>query len=151
MDFHDPSHNADDLVFQGAKEYEPSALCDKKVLTALAAWRSRNSITEASPAVFHLDTTRCFTITYQGQVGGYWPDEDANRLGEGLLRDCLFKDGICALDDLEPRLIVANYKMQALADTEYLLVCPYPTGSGNIAGMVVVCVNRHLRPREPAA
>lgn len=149
MDFHDPGHNADDLVFQGAHEHEPSKLCDENVLSALAQWRSRGSLTEASPDVFHLATTRCFTISYEGQVGSYWPDEDANRLGEGLLRDCLFKDGICALNDLEPRLIAANYKVQALADTEYLLICPYPTESGNIAGMVVVCVNHHLEPRAP--
>ena len=148
MDFRDPSHTADELVFQGADEYEPAALCDDDVLRALGDWQSRRVLTETSPEVFHLENTRSFTVSYKGQADDYWPDEAVNRLGEGLVRDFLFKDGICALDDLKPRLYVAKYKVQALSDTEYLLVCPYPTEAGNIAGMVVVCVNQHLRPRD---
>ncbi len=150
MDFRDPSHSADDIVFQGAHEYEPSALCGEEVLSVLARWQARDVPTSHDATMFQRDDVVYFTISYDGSAGNYWPNEDQNRLAEGLLRDHLFRDGICSLKNLEPRLIVANYKMQALADTEYMLVCPYPTESGNIAGLVVVCVNHHLTPRNAA-
>ncbi|MEO1201972.1 MAG: hypothetical protein AAFX10_04640 [Pseudomonadota bacterium] len=146
MDFRDSKHLADELVFQGVEEKPPAALDDDAVLAALAKWQSRADATAPSPEAFHLEGARCFTISYQGEAGNYWPDEAENVLIESLAREFLFKDGICALDDLEPRLYIARYKVQALTDTEYLLACPYPTEAGNIAGVVVVCVKHYLKP-----
>ncbi len=149
MDFSDANHTTDELVFQGVEVKRPSDLGDDGVLRALEDWQSRGQSTEASPEHFHLDGTRGFTISFDGKADDYWPDEAANDLIESLVRSLLFRDGICALDDLEPRLYVARYKVQALNDTEYLLVCPYPTESGNIAGVVVVCI-RHRRTSKDA-
>ena len=145
MDFSDPNHTLSALIFQGAEEQEPAALCDEEIMAALARWQSRDQPVLPDAEHFQLEQTRCFTISYDGKAGHYWPNEDANLLGESLVRDFLFHDGICTLDVLQPRLFVAKYKVEAILDTEYLLVCPYPTDDGNIAGVVVVCVNRHLK------
>ncbi len=151
IDFSDSDISLADLVFQGATEHEPAALCNDQVIDTLRAWQQRGSAAEPAADTFRLEQTRSFTMTYQGEAGGYWPDKEGNWIGECLVREFLFRDGICQLDSLEPRLFMAKYKLEALSDVEYLLVCPYPTEAGNIGGMIVVCVNQHLRPPPAAA
>lgn len=151
MDFSDPNHSAAELVFQGATEHDPAALCDKEAMQALMAWQSRKPVTEPSPMPLQLERALSFTITYDGKAGNYWPDESANEIGEGLVRDFLFREGVCALSDLHPRLYAARYKAQAVSGTEYLLVCPYPTSTGNIGGVLVVCVNKYLKAKATEA
>ena len=146
MDFSDADFSLADLVFQGAAENEPAALCDDQVLGMLQAWQQRPDLTEPAAETFRLEQTRSFVMSYQGQAGSYWPDKEGNWIGECLVREFLFRDGICQLESLDPRLYAAKYKLEALTDVEYLLVCPYPTEAGNIGGMVVICVNQHLRP-----
>ncbi len=150
IDFSDSDFNLADLVFQGATEHEPAELCNDQVLDTLKAWRQRTVATEPAASAFRLEQTRSFVISYQGHAADYWPDKAGNWIGECLVREFLFRDGICQLDSLEARLYTAKYKLEALIDVEYLLVCPYPTEAGNINGMVVVCVNQHLRS-SPAA
>ena len=142
--FSDDSHHVTEMIFQGATEHTPEELCNQTVLDALAKWQQRQNPVEPAPEHFRLDQTRSFTISYQGDVDHYWPDQDSNFLGESLVREFLFEDGICTLDQHECRLYLATYKVLAMMEVEYLLVCPYPTEAGNIAGVVVVCVNQQL-------
>lgn len=151
MDFSDSDFSLADLVFQGATERDPAAVCNDQVLETLRAWQQRPVATDPVASTFRLEQTRSFVMSYQGEAGEYWPDKEGNWIGECLVREFLFRDGICQLESLEPRLYVVKYKLEALIDTEYLLVCPYPTESGNISGMVAVCVNQHLRPSPPSA
>ena len=143
MDFSDPDHSVSELVFQGADRHEPAVWCDEEILTALRKWSERTDTVDPATPYFKLPATQCFSISYDGKTSGYWPDETSNWLNEGLVRDFLFHDGICVIEEFEPRLYEVRYKVQALADTEYLLVCPYRTAAGNIGGIVVVCVTRH--------
>jgi len=145
VDFSKSTFSLADLVFQGATLHEPAELCNDTVLAALSDWQSRAAPAAPFGEVFRLEETRSFAIRYDGETSEYWPDEDSNWLGECLIREFLFRDGICRLDSLEPRLYLAKYKIEAVIDREYLLVCPYPTESGNLGGMLVVCVNQHLR------
>lgn len=144
--FSDDIHHITELIFQGVTEHAPEELCNISVLEALQRWQLRADQTRPEPDMFRLDQTRSFTISYQGETGDYWPDEDGNFLGESLIREFLFEDGICNLDNLSARLFVATYKLLAMMEVEYLLVCPYPTASDNIAGAVVICVNQHVNP-----
>lgn len=145
MDFSDPSHSSMEIVFQGAQEAAIETLCNDEVVAALSRWRERAPRSEPHPELFRLNDTRSFVISYAGKTDDYWPDQPSNVIGETIIREFLFSTGICDLDDLAPRLYVAKYKVQAMIDTEYLLVCPYPTEAENIGGLLVVCVNEHLR------
>lgn len=145
MRFSDPRHTMSELVFQGAHEAAVAEVCDERLLSALGEWEQRSDITDPRANLFHFDNTRAFTISYDGVSGNYWPDEDSNTLGETLIREHFYVDGICRLPDLNARLYVVKYKIQALYDSEYLLVCPYPTRSNNLAGLVVICANHLLR------
>ena len=144
--FSDDTHHVTEMIFQGVAEHKPEDLCNQTVLNALKQWEQRPQLTKPEPEHFRLEQTRSFTITYTGTADHYWPDEDGNFLGESLVREFLFEEGICTLDNHHCKLYVATYKILAMIDVEYLLVCPYPTESGNIAGVVVVCVNQHLIP-----
>ncbi len=144
-DFADTEHNLAELIFHGVEELDPAALCDTEVLGAVHAWRERENIHEPGPEIFQLPLTRSFTITYQGKVEYYWPDEESNFEGESLIRQFLFHNGICSLADDTVRLYRVQYSLLAMDDTEYLLVCPYRTSDGNIAGIVVICVNKRLK------
>lgn len=145
MDFSDPSQSSMEIVFQGADEASIESLCNDNVVEALARWRGREPQSDSHALLFRLEDTRSFVISYDGKTGDYWPDQTNNVVGETIIREFLFSSGICELDGLDPRLYVAKYKVQAMIDTEYLLVCPYPTAAGNIGGLLVVCVNEHLR------
>ena len=142
--FSDDTHHVAEMIVQGVVQHEPAALCNQTVLDALTCWEQRKQPIVPEPERFHLDQTRSFTISYDGKADHYWPDEAGNFLGESLVREFLFDNGICSLDTHACRLYVVSYKVLAMIDVEYLLVCPYPTTSGNIAGAVVVCVNQHL-------
>ena len=144
--FSDNIHHVTELIFQGVTEHAPEELCNQTVLKTLEGWLQRPEKTVPEPERFQLDNTRSFTISYQGETDAYWPDEDGNFIGESLVREFLFEDGICNLDSHTPRLYVATYKVLAMMEVEYLLVCPYPTASDNIAGAVVICVNQHINP-----
>ena len=149
--FSDDTHHITELIFQGVTQHMPEELCNASVLQALQRWQQRDDKTRPEPDMFRLDQTRSFTISYLGETDAYWPDEDGNFVGESLVREFLFEDGICNLDSLSPRLYIATYKVLAMMDVEYLLVCPYPTESGNIAGLIVICVNQHVRPLNTQA
>ena len=144
-DFSDRQQVELEPVFQGAHEEAIDALGNDSVLTALARWRERSPQSDSGVDRLRLEQTRSFTISYDGESGSYWPDKSSNLVGETLVRKFLFRQGICQLDGLAPRLYVAKYKVEVMNATEYLLVCPYPTEAGNIAGLAVVCINQHLR------
>ena len=145
MDFSDRDHNLTGLVFQGADRLDPSATLDTTILAALDRWGGRTDSTDPSSEYFQFPTTQCFSISYDGKADQYWPDDEQNWLNETLIRDFLFSNGICVIDEFKPRLYAIRYKVEALTDTEHLLICPYATAADNIGGIVVVCVNQHVR------
>ncbi len=144
-DFTDPDRSLPELVIQGSVECDIENYSNDEMLEMFASWRNRIDKTDANPEQFNRDGTLVFTISYQGKSDHYWPDKNANQITEALLRDVLFNDGICNLESFAPKLFQVNFKVIAMEETEYLLVLPYPTASGNINGLVVVCVNKYLR------
>ena len=146
--FSDPEHALQDLAFQGADEQPIKTLVDDTVLLALIQWEARTDQSHPLVERFQFGDTRTFTISYQGESGNFWPDRSVNILGETLVREFLFSDGICKLEDMTPKLYNVKYRVEAMDDNEYLLVCPYPTASNNTAGLLVVCVNEHLKQKN---
>ncbi|MEM1081088.1 MAG: hypothetical protein AAGH65_05855 [Pseudomonadota bacterium] len=142
--FSDPKHHVAELIYQGVAEKEPASLCDTAMLEALNEWITRKNPCQPESERFHLPQTVGFMIGYTGQTSDYWPDEESNFVSETLLREFLFDQGICKLDHFSPQLYVAHYKILAVIETEYLLVCPYPTAKGSLAGVIAVCINKHL-------
>ncbi|MGB0513549.1 MAG: hypothetical protein ACPGJE_01760 [Wenzhouxiangellaceae bacterium] len=142
--FSDPHQALAELTFQGAHELAIESSCNSRVLEALSAWKQREDKCNPSSELFRLPEVRVFTISYEGAVDDYYPSKEANLLGESLVREFLYRDGICTVKTGQERLYAANYRVIALEETEYLLVCPFETRSGNIAGLVVVCVNQHM-------
>lgn len=144
MRFTDETHSVADVVFQGADDCDISETCTDELLSILDSWVSRPDDSDTGINLFRLPDMQGFSITYDGRVTEYWPDEATNLLDETLIRDFLFSDGICVLSAQTPILYRVKYKLEALEDLEYLLVCPYLTTAGNIGGIVVVCVDRHV-------
>ena len=142
--FYDKDHSLPELVFQGAREAPLEEHVSPPVLAAVDLWRNREVLSDPSPRLLQVEDTRVFTITYEGKVDFYWPDPKSNFVGECLVRDFLFRNGICHVDDLVVRLYAVRYKVIAMIDVEYLVVMPYPTPSDNIGGLAIMCVNQHL-------
>lgn len=142
IQFSDSQHDVSELIFQGAKELDIEDRCSPALLETIERWQNRPDASDADAGEFKSDDTLLFTISYDGHAGDYWPDEPSNLVGESLIREFLYKDGICNLENHSVRLYEVHYKLIAMVETEYLLVCPYPTASGNIGGILVVCVNR---------
>jgi len=143
--FQDPSHGADGVSVSGVNEHPVDASVDDEVRSALAAWRDRPDRTSDDAAPFTALRLSAFCISYVGESIRYAPDEDANRFSEALVRDFLFTGGICNLDRQEPRLFEVESRMEALEATALLLVLPFETSEGNIAGVMVVDVSGHRR------
>jgi hypothetical protein len=141
----DRDHSVSELIFQGATEMSPDDLDDPELRGALEAWRRRDPLTAAGDTHFRLERCKCFTISHHAESGDYWPDEESNVLAESLVRDFLYGEGICSIDDLKVRLFRIDYQMMAMDDSEYLLVCPYADESGRIAGLLVVCADQYIR------
>ena len=140
--FSDDKHSAPGVVCHGFTELDPERTCAEDVLLALAAWRARDSHQSAGCELLRVPDCSLFTITYDGVAGDYWPTESENDIAETIVREFLYPDGICTLSDERVRLFHASYTIIALDGDEYLLVCPYLTDAGNIAGIVVVCVTK---------
>jgi hypothetical protein len=145
MDFSDNTHNMAELVFQGAAEMDIAKTCREEVLQSLAIWRQRPDHQLSGAKFLQVENCSLFSITYDGEAGEYWPDEPMNDVSEILIREFLYRDGICNLIDEHVRLFEIKYNIMALDVDEHFLVCPYVTASGNISGAVVVCVTKMMR------
>jgi len=148
MDFSDDKHSVAELAFHGATEVDPEGTCKADVIDAIAAWRHRSNHHLSGADLLRIEGCAVFSISYEGEAGEYWPDETENDIGETLVREFLYRDGICALTDERIRLYRTKYRIMALDGDEYLLVCPYLTEAGNISGIVVVGVNKMLQDRK---
>lgn len=144
-DFANRGNDIPEMVFQGARQLDVDETLTDEFRSKLTAWRDRDDPTDPGLKAFSEDGVLAFAISYEGESQGYWPDEDSNAVPETLVRTFLFNNGICNVDTDDVRLYRAGYKVEALEDDEYLLVCPYPTASGNIAGVAVVCVNMRVK------
>ena len=139
--FQDPSRGADGVSVSRVNEHPVDSSIDGEVRAALAAWMDRPDRTSDDAAPFTALGLPAFCNSYVGEIVRYAPDENANRFNEALVRDFLFTDGICNLDRQEPRLFEVNSRMEALEATDLLLVLPFETATGNIAGVMVVDVS----------
>jgi hypothetical protein len=144
-DFSDKKHNLAELAFQGATDMDPEHTCKQKVMDALDAWRGRPDHQSSGADLLHIENCMLFSITYEGEAAEYWPNESMTDITETLVREFLYRDGICSLTDERVRLIHMKYNVMASEGDEYVLVCPYLTAAGNISGIVVVCVNMMMR------
>ncbi len=145
MDFSDNKHSLAELVFQGAIEVDCEKTFTKDVIQALATWSHRRNRQLSGSDLLRLDGCTLFSINYEGKARDYWPNESENDMSETLIREFLYRDGICSLSDERIRLFCARYKIMALTGDEYLLVCPYLTEAANISGIVVVTVTKMIR------
>ncbi|MEE8263306.1 MAG: hypothetical protein V3R83_12665 [Gammaproteobacteria bacterium] len=145
MDFSDNKHSLAELVFQGAIEVDCEKTFTKDVIQALATWSHRRNRQLSGSDLLRLDGCTLFSINYEGKARDYWPNESENDISETLIREFLYRDGICSLSDERIRLFCARYKIMALTGDEYLLVCPYLTEAANISGIVVVTVTKMIR------
>jgi len=145
MDFSDKKHNLAELAFQGATDMDPEQTCKQQVIDALEIWRGRPDHQSSGAELLHIENCMLFSITYEGEAGEYWPDEAMTDITETLVREFLYRDGICSLTDERVRLIRMKYNVMASEGDEYVLVCPYLTAAGNISGIVVVCVNMMIQ------
>ncbi len=142
--FKDEEHSIPEIVIQIVHEEDPQEWCDQETLDALKTWSERPTSSDPQASILHLTKTLGFTISYEGESANYWPDEKSNLILESLVRDILYSDGICSIPDFEIRFYRVSFRVTGMADTEYVLVCPYPTQAGNVAGLVVVCLNNRL-------
>jgi len=143
MDFSDNKHKLAELAFHGATELDPKQACSNDVIQALAAWHDRPNHQLSGAELLRVEDCMLFSIDYKGVPGDYWPNESENDTSETLIREFLYHDGICTIDDERVRLFHARYTIMALTGDEYLLVCPYLTVKGNVAGIVVVTVTKN--------
>ena len=151
MDFSDEKHSMAELVFQGATELDLMEDFGEEEKNTLAAWRNRSDPHSPGAELLHLPDCPVFSITYDGVAGNYWPDETANEMTETLIRQFLYREGICALKTDRVRLICMKYQIMALDGDEDVLICPYFTEAGNIGGVVVVCVTKLIHDMERPA
>jgi hypothetical protein len=144
-DFTDNQHTLAELAFQGAEEMDLEQCCTPEMMQAMTAWHDRANQHVSGAEMFRWEHCPAFSITYEGMAGEYWPNEKKNDIVETLVRDFLYRDGICSLKDDRVRLIHMKYNIMALAGDEYVMVCPYLTEAGNISGILVVCVTKILQ------
>ena len=142
MDFSDNQHNLAELVFQGATEIESMQQVGQEANNVLMAWHQRSDLNSSGAELLQMPDCTVFSITYEGEANDYWPSESANETTEVLIREFLYRDGICSLSDSHVRLICMKYQMMAMEGNEYVLICPYLTEAGNISGIVVVCATK---------
>ncbi len=145
MDFSDHKHELAELAFQGAEEMDLEQHCSPMMLDVLATWRDRGDHNTSGAECFRIPNCPIFSITYEGKTEEYWPNESENDIVETLVREFLYRDGICSLTEERVHLIHMKYNIMALEGDEFVLVCPYLTEAGNISGIVVVCVTKMLR------
>ena len=151
MDFSDDQHSLAELVFQGATELESTQQAGEEANNALMAWRRRSDLNSSGAELLQMPDCTAFSITYEGEASDYWPSESANEMAEILIREFLYRDGICSLSDSRERLICMKYQVMAMDGNEYVLICPYLTEAGNISGIVVVCATKMMNKLAQAA
>ncbi len=147
MDFSDNRHNLAELAFNGATEADIQEICTRDISESLATWSHRPDRQLSGSDLLRLDGCMLFSIDYEGKSADYWPNQLENDVSETLIREFLYHDGLCSIADERIRLFHARYTIMALTGDEYLLVCPYLTEAGNIAGIVVVTVTKVIRKR----
>jgi hypothetical protein len=151
MDLSDDQHSLAELVFQGATELESPQHAGEEANNALMAWRHRSDLNSSGAELLQMPDCTAFSITYEGETSDYWPNESANQMTEVLIREFLYRDGICSLSDSRVRLICMKYQIMALDGDEYVLIFPYLTEAGNISGIVVVCATKMMNKMAQSA
>jgi hypothetical protein len=134
-----------ELIFHGA-ELVDLALDDETVAEIRACASTRGRLDEIR--LPRLAGCPCFTMSCEGHVAAYWPDQASNLLQESLVAQFLDLDEICHSKSMEPRLYRVSWTAMAADGDEYLLVCPVGTaGKGTDSGIIVLCVNERLHER----
>jgi hypothetical protein len=142
MNFSGNKHALAGFVCQSTKEIDPNLACTQDLVNALAAWSRRPNHELPGLELLHLDGCPHFLMSLDGEATDYWPNESQNDISETLIRESLFRDGICTLSNDRARLFNLKYKLLSIVDADCLLVCPYLTHSGSISGILVVLVTK---------
>lgn len=145
MEFTDSKHSLAELAFQGATELDLEQSGRPEIIEAISVWRGRRNQHSSGAELFKMEHCPAFSITYEGVAGEYWPNEKENDIIETLIREFLYRDGICSLSDDRVQFIHMKYNIMALGGDEFVLVCPYLTEAGNISGVLIVCVTKVMR------
>ena len=140
--FSDAEHSVADMVFQGSELRPLGSLRNEDLMEAIRAWEIRDDVTDPAVHLLRLADTNSFCISYEGESDRHWPCREATFVSEAIVREALFRDGICKLTEFDPTLIYSRFKLMATSGVEQLLVCPYRTKAGNIAGVLVVSVGK---------
>ena len=99
MDFSDNKHDVAELAFHGATEVDIQQTCTTDITEALATWSHRPNRQLSGSELLRLDGCTLFSINYEGKARDYWPNESKNDISETLIREFLYRDGICSLSD----------------------------------------------------
>jgi len=148
MKFTDTKRDSVPISVQNVEELQYEDWSSTELLNCIEIWSGREDKNTPGSEFFELENTRSFVISYDGKASHYWPGEDENFTEESLIREFLFHEGICQVTSLELRLFRVNYSIVNISDDEYLLVCPFNTESGNIAGIVVVCLTKLIKAQR---
>lgn len=131
------------IVFHGARRV-PLRTLDKLSRRALDVWDRRANRSLPAEDCFHAADVSCLLIDNRGYPAGYFPNKAENLVVESISRQFLFADGVKSIQNEQPFLLCAAYKVIALVDELHLLVCPFRAqGSFEIGGLVLV--NLQLR------
>ena len=135
MDFSDDQHSLAELVFQGATEIESMQQVGDEANNALMAWRQRSDLKLSGAELLQMPNCTAFSITYEGEASDYWPNEPANEMTEVLIREFLYRDGICSLSD--SRVLSAPFPLRFLFASQ-------PKIMGKALGIVYRTIATHL-------
>lgn len=119
-------------------------ILDAPLQAALAEWLERGRPTENIGALMQFPDCPVLVLDYRGRVQRRQPDEDATTVTESLVREFLFPDGVCELEQMTPVVYTAEYGIMGTDSTETLLICPFATEAGNIGGVLAMCLSRYL-------
>jgi len=145
MKFSDNKHYPHALIFHGAAEVDARQACKQEVIDALETWNKRESGDSPGLELLRVEACPQFSISYDGKASDYWPEESQNDISETLVREFLFRNGICELEENRAHLFHVRYTFISMIGEDCLLICPYSTSAGNIAGVVVVTVTKKVR------
>jgi|GEM_PF-4566053 len=128
--------------YQNDKVLPLAESLDPEAARALAAWRERPDRTQSGAELLHLGDCAGVVLSRAGERLDLWPDAETVGVPEAVVREFLFPKGFCRRTELEPSLHAVYYRIDMLDQVEYLLICPYEDGQGELGGIVAVCLTR---------
>ena len=148
MSLSDSHHSLAGFVCQSAEEMDPCRACTQDLVDAVAAWSRRPNHELPGLELLQLNDCPHFLMSHDGKATDYWPNASQNDISETLIRECLYQEGICTLNNDRARLLNMKYKLLSIIGSDCLLVCPYVTQTGSISGILVILVTKNIIERS---